>query len=25
MALAPIPVVELFKMFRINGVKLDKD
>lgn len=25
MALAPIPVVELFKMFRINGVKPDKD
>ena len=25
MALAPIPVVELFKLFRINGVKIDKD
>lgn len=25
MALAPIPVVELFKLFRINGVKSDED
>ena len=25
MALAPIPVVELFKLFRINGVKSDND
>jgi len=25
MALAPIPVVELFKLFRINGVKMDQN
>jgi Ca2+-transporting ATPase len=24
MALAPIPVVELFKLFRINGIKMDR-